>query len=154
MQYLIRDKSSLRSREVTIEDARGQRVFRAHGPTLRIRDELRLDDTWGNEQIVIKEPVLSDRKTFELYRGGLRCGVVSMVSTGNLLEGFDVTHTSAAPLHARGDLLGREFTLVGAGGDLGHVHRHKGNAIEVETAGGQDDVLLLAGRSEERRVGK
>jgi uncharacterized protein YxjI len=145
MQYVIRETINPLNREMMIEDRHGKSLFRVHGPVVRLRDELRFDDAAGVEQAWIKEPVLGDRKTFEIYRGEARAAVIRMVAVGNLLEGFDVDISGATAVHARGDMYGREFTLSGPGGVVARVHRHDGNAIECETAFGQDDVMLLAG---------
>ena len=66
MQYVIRDHSSPLSREIVIEDRHRQRLFRAHGPVVRVRDELHLEDAKGVEQAYIKDPVLGDSSTFEI----------------------------------------------------------------------------------------
>jgi uncharacterized protein YxjI len=144
VQYLIREHSNPLTREMLIEDRHGTCVFRAHGPVVRMRDELHLDNGSGHEEYLIKEPVLGDRSRFELHRNGKRRAVISRVGVGNLLEGFDVDVTGATQIHARGDMLGREFALMGNGGSVGQVRRHNEHSIELETAAGQDDALLVA----------
>jgi uncharacterized protein YxjI len=145
MQYLISEKTNPLSREMVIEDRHGQAVFRAHGPVVRMRDELHVDNANGVEEVLIKEPVLGDRSKFELYREGKRCAVVSRVGVGNLLEGFDVDIADGVPVHARGDMLGRDFALMDARGNVGQVRRHNDHSIELQTGAGQDDALLVAG---------
>ena len=145
MQYLIREHSNPLTREIVIEDRHGTSVYRAHGPVVRMRDELHVDNASGREEYLIKEPVLGDRSRFELYRDGKRYAVISRVGVGNLLEGFDLEVTGAGQIHARGDMLGREFALMGNGGSVGQVRRHNEHSIELETAAGQDDALLVAG---------
>jgi uncharacterized protein YxjI len=145
MQYVIRDTSNPLNREMVIEDRHGKGMFRVHGPLVRLRDELRVEDGQGVEQARIKEPVLGDRKTFEIWRGDSRAAVISMVAVGNLLEGYDLTFTSGDSVHARGDMYGRDFTVSGKSGVVARVQRHNGHALECETAFGQDDVMLLAG---------
>lgn len=143
MEYRIRDKSTPLGREMLIEDRQGHLLLRAHGPTVRIRDELHVDDIDGLEQISIKEPVLGDRKTFELYRAGSRCAVVRMMTVSNLLEGFSLDVPGASQIKAQGDPL-TEFTLTRDRANVGHVRRHGTESIDVETAAGQDDTLLIA----------
>jgi uncharacterized protein YxjI len=145
VQYLIREHSNPLNREIVIEDRHGNVVYRAHGPVVRMRDELHVEDGSGHEHYLIKEPVLGDRSRFELYRDGKRCAVISRVGVGNLLEGFDLDVTGAGQIHARGDMLSREFQLVGSAGNVGQVRRHNEHSIELETAAGQDDALLVAG---------
>lgn len=145
MHYLIREKTSPLSREHVIEDGQGKLLFHAHGPVVRARDELHLDDASGAQQFLIKEPLLSKRKTFELYRtGGTHCADVTAVGTGNLLEGFDVRGSAGPPLHARGDMLSREFTIAGPQGIVAQVRRKDAHVVTCEIAAGQDDALLLA----------
>jgi uncharacterized protein YxjI len=145
VQYLIREQSNPLSREIVIEDRHGQCVYRARGPVVRMRDELHVENGSGVEEYLIKEPVLGDRSRFELYRQGKRCAVISRVGVGNLLEGFDVDVTGGEKLHARGDMFGREFSLMGASGSVGQVRRHNEHSVDLETAAGQDDGLLVAG---------
>jgi uncharacterized protein YxjI len=145
VQYLIREHSNPLSREILIEDRHGACVYRAHGPVVRLRDELHVENGSGHEEYLIKEPVLGDRSRFELYRDGKRRAVISRVGVGNLLEGFDLDVSGASQIHARGDMLSREFELMGNGGSVGQVRRHNEHSIELETAAGQDDALLVAG---------
>jgi uncharacterized protein YxjI len=145
MQYLIKDKTSPLTRELVVEDRSGHCVLRAHGPVVRLRDELQVDDAEGVEKVRIKEPVLGDRRTFELYQGKTHFANVSMVAVGNLLDGYDINVIGGQALHARGDMLGREFTMSGPKGIVARVRKHDSHSIECETAHGQDDTLLLAG---------
>ena len=145
MQYLIREQNSLLSRELSIEDHQGHALFRVHGPLVRLRDELRLDDPQGVEQAWIKDPVLGASKAYEIYRGGAHVADVRMIGVGNLLEGYDVEMRGGGQsLHARGDMFGRDYTITRQGQRAAKVKRHDGNTIEVETEGAQDEVLLLA----------
>jgi uncharacterized protein YxjI len=147
MQYIIREQSSLLSREMSIEDHSGQQVFKAHGPVVRVRDELRLLNPQGVEQAYIKDPVLGDSSTFEIYRGGAHYADVKAVAVGNLLEGYDIVVRARGdePFHARGDMFERDFTIGHHGQQAARVRRQHGSAIQVDTEAGQDDLLLLAG---------
>jgi uncharacterized protein YxjI len=145
MQYVIRDHTSPLSRELVIEDRHHQKLFRAHGPVVRVRDELHLEDAHGAEQAYIKDPVLSDGSTFEIYRGGAHVADVKTVAAGDALQGYDVMLRSGGePLRARGDMFERHFTITEHGQPAAQVKRHDGN-VEVETEAGHDDVLVLAG---------
>ena len=145
MQYVIREQSSLLSREMVIEDHRGHTQFKVHGPLVRLRDELRLDDAKGVEQAWIEDPVLGDSSAYEIYRGGAHVADVRMVGVGNLLEGYDINVSGGQSLQARGDMFGREYTISHQGQRAAKVKRRDSKAIEVETEGAQDEVLLLAG---------
>jgi uncharacterized protein YxjI len=146
MQYVIREQSSLLTRELSIDDHQGQTVYRVHGPLVRLRDELRLDDAKGVEQAWIKDPVLSNSTTYEIYRGGAHVADVKMIAVGNLLEGYDVELRSGGQaLKARGDMFGRDYTITRQGQRAAQVKRRDGHSIEVDTEGAQDEVLLLAG---------
>ncbi|MBV9577366.1 MAG: hypothetical protein JO057_02120 [Chloroflexi bacterium] len=145
MDYYIREQTSLLSREMLVEDHAGKRLFRVHGPLVRIRDELRLDDSQGAEQAWIKDPVLGDSTKFEIYRAGAHVADVKTVAVGNLLEGYDlVVLAGGEPLRARGNVFARDFSMTQQGRPAARVRRHA-NAVEVSTQAGQDDVLLLAG---------
>jgi uncharacterized protein YxjI len=147
MQYTIREHTSLRARELVIEDRSGHQVFRVHGPIVRVRDELHLDDAQGVEKAWIKDPVLGDSSTFEIYRDGGHFADVKTIAVGNLLEGYDIVPRSSSepPLHARGDMFQRDFTITARGLPAAHVRRHGHAGLQVDIEADQDDVLLLAG---------
>jgi uncharacterized protein YxjI len=146
MHYTIREQTSLRSRELVIEDRTGHQVFHVHGPIVRVRDELHLDDAQGVEQAWIKDPVLGDSSTFEIYRVGSHFADVKTVAVGNLLEGYDIAPRSGGePLRARGDMFQRDFTITARGLPAAQVRHHGHSGLDVDTEPGQDDVLLLAG---------
>ena len=145
MRYVIRDHSSPLAREMFIEDQHGDRVFRVHGPIVRLRDELRIDDAHGVEQAYIKEPLPSNRRTYEIYRDGKQRARISAIATDYVLDGFDVAVANGESLQARGGMFGPNVTLAtSGGGTAAKVHWQHRQAIEVETSAGQDDVLLLA----------
>ena len=144
MQYSIREKSSLLSRELTIDDQRGHLAFRVHGPVVRVRDELRLDDANGVEQAWIKDLVLSDGSTYEIYRGGTRYADVKRILDGDLLAGYDIVVIAGETLRARGDMRGRNFTIMAESQLAARVQRRHGDTLEVNVEHA-DDVLLLAG---------
>src|SRR5436309_8880030 len=133
MQYAIREMHAIMSREMVIENLRGERLFLVHGPVVRARDELHIDDAQGVEQARVKEPLLSDRKSYEIYRGGAEYARVGMVDVGNLLEGFDIVVKGQEPLRARGDMLHRQFTIVVPRGVAARVHRRNDSTVEVGT---------------------
>jgi uncharacterized protein YxjI len=145
MDYLIREHGTLFHRELAIENRHGERLYRVYGPVVRARDELRVDDFNGVEQAWIKEPVLSDRRTYEIYRNGAHTANITMVGVGNLLEGFDIKVLDGPTFKARGDMLGRDFTILGQTSLAARVKRHDGKTVQVETTAGQDEVLLLSG---------
>jgi len=150
MQYIIREKDTPLSRGLMIEDRRGHCVYRVHGPVVRARDELHVDDVHGVEQAYIKEPILGDGRRFEIYRDrALRAQVIT-VGLGNLLDGFDIVvlDDDGESLQARGDMFGREFTIASHAGArvLARVHRHDGHSmrVDIDTGITPDQVLLLA----------
>jgi len=144
MHYLISDKTSPLGREIVVQDRQaGGCLFRAHGPVVRLRDELRLDDAQGVEQLWIKEPMLGDRKTVELLRSGQRCATLRMFTVGNLLEGVDVDFVDGCKLHARGDLVGHTYSVHGDTGLVAQVKPHKSHALELDTTAGQDEPVIV-----------
>jgi len=144
MRYVIRDKGWPFAREMAIAYRDGEQKYRVHGRFVRARDELRVDDMAGVEQIYIKEPVLSTGTTYELYRSGDLIAHINLVEANSLLEGFDVVVSGGERFQARGGMFGKEFSIAGPNGRAAHVHWHDKHGIEVETAAGQDDVMLLA----------
>ena len=144
MQYVIRDPGAPISRDMVIEDERGHATFRVHRPVVGLRDELRLDDADGAEQAWIKDPILSDGSKYEIHRGGKRYADVNRIVESDRLGGFDIRLATGESLAARGDMVGRYFTIMSQDQSAALVRRQRGK-IEVKTEQEQDDVLLLAG---------
>ena len=111
---------------------------------MRVRDELRLDDANGVEQAWIKDLVLSDGSTYEIYRDGKRYADVKRIVDGDVLAGYDIVVTAGETLHARGDMLGRNFTIMAESQLAARVQRRHGDTLEVNVEHA-DEVLLLAG---------
>jgi uncharacterized protein YxjI len=144
MRYQIRDKSRPMSRELSIEDQHGGQLFRVHGPFIRARDELRIDDMQGVEHVWIKEPVLGDRKVYEVYRHDTQVAKINLVANGSLLEGYDIVVPGSEPYQVRGGIFGNDSTIAGPRGRAAHVNWHDKHAIAVDIESGHDDVVLLA----------
>src|SRR5215211_6012479 len=130
MEYVMRDQSAPLSREIVIEDLAGQVAYRVQGPVVRLRDELRLDDARGVEQAWIKDLVLSDGSKYEIWRAASRFADVNRIVDGDLLAGFDISVVSGENLPVRGDMQGRNFTIMSGGQLAARVQRRRGDTLE------------------------
>jgi len=142
MQFTIREGGSLLSREIVIEDQTRQVAYRAPLPVVHLREELRLDDAKGVEQAWIKDMVLGDGSKYEIWRGGARYADINRLVDGDLLAGFDISVITGETLLVRGDIQGRNFTIMSHGELAARVQPHK-DALDVRVEH-QDEVLLLA----------
>jgi uncharacterized protein YxjI len=143
MQYTIRERSSPMSREFQIENQAREVAYRVHGPVIRLRNELRLDDVQGVEQAWIKDLLISDGSKYEIWRSGARDADITRIVDGDLLAGFDIQVASGESLAARGDIAGGNFTIMSQGQLAALVQRRRADELEVRVEH-RDEVLLLA----------
>ena len=144
MRYTVEENILSLGRDLRIEREHGAVVYRAHGPAVKAREELRFDDAQAAEQASIKEPFLSDGKTFEVHRGGQRVAQVKEATSASGL-GADILLDAGGKMEARGNLAASDYVIRVPGlADVAAVTRRGTDSYSVDTVPNQDDVLLLA----------
>ncbi len=144
MRYEVEENTLSLGRDLRVQGAHGEVLYRAHGPALKAREELRFDDGHGAEQAFIKEPFLSDGKTFEVHRGGQRVATLREVTSSSGL-GTDIALDAGGRMEARGKLAESDYVIRVPGlADVAAVTRRGSDGYNVDTVPNQDDVLLVA----------
>ena len=145
MRYEVEENILSLGRDLRVQGAHGGVLYRAHGPAVKAREELRFDDAHGTEQAWIKEPFLSDGKTFEVHRGGQRVAQLKEVMSASG-PGVDILLDAGGKMEARGQLANSDYVIRVPGlADIAAVTRRGTDGYAVDTVPNQDDVLLLAG---------
>lgn len=143
MHYSVHEKTFSLSHEIDVLDDRGNLVYRVHGPLVRAREDVYIDDSAGTELARIKEPLLGNGQAYEIYQGG-RCTVrLAMRVTATLLEGIDIQTDDGRSLRAHGDLVRRDYTIDSGPKNAARVSRHGDQSFKIETMPDQDDLLLI-----------
>lgn len=144
MRYVVEENILSLGRDLRIEGEHNAVAYRAHGPAVKAREELRFDDARGAEQAYIKEPFLSDGKTFEVHRGGQRVAQLKEVTSASG-PGVDIGLDAGGKMEARGQLANSDYVIRVPGlADIAAVTRRGTDGYHVDTVPNQDDVLLLA----------
>jgi uncharacterized protein YxjI len=144
MHYLVREQSLSLKRAFRIENRHGATVYRAEGPLVGARAELQVKDGHGTELAWIKEPFLSDGRTFELHRGGARLAQVAQLTDRSGRGRCAIVLDDDRRLEV--DMISADggYTIRAPGmSDVADVVGRGRDAYTVDTAPGQDDVLLL-----------
>ncbi|HEY4563461.1 MAG TPA: LURP-one-related family protein, partial [Thermoanaerobaculia bacterium] len=69
-RYKMRQRLLSIGEDYTIEDERGEPVYKVDGKVLRIRETFVIEDRQGNEVATIREKKLALRDSMKILRGG------------------------------------------------------------------------------------
>ena len=146
-RYVMKQKLFAFGDDFVIKDDAGQDRFFVDGKAFSIGDQLSFQDMEGRELACIRQKVLSWGATYEITRGGSLVAVVKK----ELFTFFNCRFTVDVPgpddLTAEGDLTDHEYAFRRAGRDVASVSKRWltfGDTYGVDTAEGEDDVLILA----------
>ncbi|MHA3770119.1 LURP-one-related/scramblase family protein [Verrucomicrobiota bacterium sgz303538] len=147
MKYLLKQKLFAFGDDFHIQDETGRNAFFVDGRALSLGDKLSFQDLAGNELVFIRQKLLSFGPTYELYRGGALAAVVKKQHFTLFHCKFSIDVPGPDDLEARGDFLDREYSFERGGRDVARVSKRWFSFTDtygVETAAGEDDVLILA----------
>ena len=131
-----------------IENQEGQKVFKADGKALRVRDTLKFEDASGNELCKIQERMLRVKDSMEIEGpGGERLAMVKKALITPLRDRWVVKIGDGPDLDVQGSILDHEYR-IGEGRDKIAEISKKWFRIRdtygVQIDPGQNDVLILA----------
>ena len=104
-----------------IEDADGNRVYKANGKAARLRDTFVLEDRSGNQLARIKERVLHVRDTMTIELDG-RTATVKKALVG-LRARFHVEIDGAEDLKVHGNIVDHEYEIEQSGDTVAHISK-------------------------------
>ena len=147
MRYVMREKLFSFGNDFAIKDELGRELFFVDGKVFSFGDKLSFHDNAGNELAYIRQKVLSLGPTYEIYRGDQLVAVVKK----HLFTFFNCRFTVDVPgpddLEAKGDFLHHEYEFTRYGQPVARVSKQwfaLSDTYGVDTADGEDDVLILA----------
>jgi uncharacterized protein YxjI len=147
-RYQMRQRMLSIGDDYTIENDRGERVFKLDGKALRIRKTILFKDMDGRELCKIQERMLHIRDSMEIEGpDGGRLAMVHKALITPLRERWVVSVEGGPDLHAQGNFVDHEYTIERDGAKVAEVSKRwfrVRDTYGVEVAPGENDVLILA----------
>ncbi len=147
-RYQMRQRMLSIGDDYTIENDRGERVFKLDGKALRVRKTILFEDMDGHELCKIQERMLHIRDSMEIEGpDGKRLAMVHKALITPLRERWVIDLEDGPDLHAQGNFVDHEYTIERDGTKAAEVSKRwfrVRDTYGVEVAPGENDVLVLA----------
>ena len=147
-RYQMRERMISIGDDFTIENDRGERVFKLDGKALRIRKTIRFEDMDGHELYKIQERMLHVRDSMEIEApDGHRAALVQKAMFEPLRERWVIKTEDGPDLNAHGNIVDHEYTIERDGDRVAEISKRwfrVRNTYGVEVLPGENDVLILA----------
>lgn len=147
MRYVVREKFFHLGEDSTITDETGRPLYIADGKVFSIRNTVVLKDLRGNELATIKKQLLALGLTYHITRHGQESAVIRKKIFSPFVDRYTVDIPGPDDLSVTGSLLEHNFTIQRRGQVVATVSKRWVSLTEtygVETAPGEDDILILA----------
>jgi uncharacterized protein YxjI len=147
-RYQMRQRALSIGDDYVIENDRGEREFKLNGKALRVRKTIFFEDMDGHELCKIQERMLRVKDSMEIEDpGGNRMAMVQKAMVAPLRERWAVKLEGGPDLKVQGNIVDHEYTIERDGQKVAEVSKRwfrVRDTYGVETAPGENDVLLLA----------
>src|SRR6516164_5287322 len=147
-RYQMRQRMISIGDDYTIENDRGERVYRLDGKALRVRKTIKFEDMDGRELYKIQERMLRVRDSMEIEGpDGRRAALVQKAMIDPLRERWEVKIEDGPDWKIQGNIVDHEYTIERDGHKVAEVSKRwfrLRDSYGVEVLPGQDDVLILA----------
>jgi uncharacterized protein YxjI len=147
-RYQMRQRMLSIGDDYTIENDRGEHVFKLDGKALRVRKTILFKDMDGRELCKIQERMLHIRDSMEIEGpDGKRLAMVHKALITPLRERWVVDLEDGPDLRAQGNFVDHEYTIERDGDKVAEVSKRwfrVRDTYGVEVAPGENDVLILA----------
>ncbi len=147
MRYVIREKFFGLGEDSDITDESGNTVYRVDGKILTLRDRLVLRDPSGNEVAQVQRKLIALRPTYQIEIAGREAAEVRQHFFTPFGDRFTIDVPGPDDLELHGSLLDHDFTIRRGGETVATASKRwisLRDTYGVETAHGEDDLLLLA----------
>jgi len=146
-RYKMRQRLLSIGEDYTIEDERGEPVYKVDGKVLRIRETFVIEDRQGNEVATIREKKLALHDSMKILRGGDTIATIRKAWISPFRDKFNVDVEGGGDLVAQGNILDHEYEIRRGSQTVAHISKHWftiRDTYGIETAPGEDDGLILA----------
>lgn len=147
MRYVVREKFFHLGEDSTITDETGRPLYLADGKVFSIRNTVVLKDLRGNELATIKKQLLALGLTYHITRHGQESATIRKKIFSPFVDRYTVDIPGPDDLTVTGSLLEHNFTIQRGRQVVATVSKRWVSLTEtygVETASGEDDILILA----------
>ena len=147
-RYQMRQRMISIGDDYTIENDRGERVYRLDGKALRVRKTILFEDMDGHELCKIQERMMRVRDSMEIEGpDGNRIAMVHKAMITPLRERWVLKIEDGPDLHAQGNFVDHEYTFERDGDKVAEVSKRwfrVRDTYGVEVFPGENDILILA----------
>jgi uncharacterized protein YxjI len=146
-RYKMRQRLLSIGEDYTIEDERGEPVYKVDGKVLRIRETFVIEDRQGNEVATIREKKLALRDSMKILRGGSTLATIRKAWISPFRDKFTVDVEGGGDLVAQGNILDHEYEIRRGSDTVARISKHwftLRDTYGIEIAQGEDDGLVLA----------
>jgi uncharacterized protein YxjI len=147
MRYVIRERLFRLGEDSDITDEQGQPVFHVDGKVLTLRNTLIVRDLAGTEVAKVERRLIALRPTYRITRQGEEVAEVRKKLFSPFVDRFTIDIPGPHDLQMTGSLFEHEYTITRDDQVVATVSKRWLSLTEtygVETALGEDDVLILA----------
>lgn len=147
MRYLIKERFFALGDDSDVMDEAGRPVFKVDGKVMTLRDRLVIRDLDGREVAGVHRKLVALRATYEVSVGGQQAARVRKHLFTPFRDSFTIDVPGPDDLEMTGNLLDHDFTIRRGDEVVATVSKHwltLRDTYGVETAPGQDDLLILA----------
>ncbi|MBA3825054.1 MAG: LURP-one-related family protein [Ktedonobacterales bacterium] len=147
MRYIIRERLFHLTEDSVITDEAGQAVLQVAGKFFSLHDRLTISDMAGNEVVQIARRLVALTPTYEILRGGQEVAEMRKRFFTPFGDRYAIDIPGPNDLEMRGNFLDHEFVITQGGTTVATISKQwlsLSATYGVETAPGQDDVLILA----------
>lgn len=147
MRYVIREKFFRLGEDSQITDESGAPVYEVDGKILSLHNTLTVRDMRGEVVATVKRQLLALTPTYTIERPGVEPAQVRKHFINLLGDRFTIDIPGPHDLELDGNLFEHEYRVTRDGAVVATVSKRwiaLTDTYGVETAPGQDDVLILA----------
>ena len=146
-RYQMRQRMISIGDDYTIENDRGERVYKLDGKALRVRKTIRFEDMDGRELYKIQERMLRVRDSMEIEApDGHRAALVQKAMIDPVRERWEIK-TDGPDMKIQGNIVDHEYTIERDGHKVAEISKRwfrVRDTYGVEVFPGEDDILILA----------
>lgn len=147
MRYVIKEKFFHIGEDSQITDASGTVAFQVDGKIFSLHNQLTIRDPAGNEVATVHRKLLALTPTYEISRAGQQDTEIRKQMFTFFGDRYTVDVPGPDDLEVKGSLFEHEYTMTRGGQVVATVSKQWMSLTAtygIETAPGQDDVLILA----------
>jgi uncharacterized protein YxjI len=147
MRYVIREQFFRLGEDSQITDESGQPIYEVDGKVLSLHTTLVMQDVHGQEVATVKRELVALTPTYRIERPGQSSAQVRKHLINLFGDHYTIDIPGPDDLEIEGDLFDHEYWVKRAGAIIATISKQwiaLTDTYGVETAPGEDDVLLLA----------